>query len=87
MEMKSEYTIDVDPDVLRELQYMVELSKKHGSLCPVQNVSGLIAYILASVADGSRRPGAWERQLLILMGLVANCPEHLTYRAHYGSPD
>ncbi|WP_235421159.1 hypothetical protein [Erwinia oleae] len=87
MEMKSEYTIDVDPDVFRELQYMVELFKKHGSLCPVQNVSGLIAYILASIADGSRRPGAWERQLLTILGLVAHCPEHHTYRGHYGSPD
>jgi len=32
--------------------------------------------VLASIADGRRRPGAWERQLLELMGLVAESEEH-----------
>lgn len=87
METQRKLTIEVDPDVFRELQYMVELHKKHNSLNPVRSVNGLIAYVLASVADGSRRPGAWERQLLTMMGLVADCDEHHIYRANYGSPE
>ena len=46
----------------------------------------LINTVLNSIADGSRRPGAWERQILDMLGLVADCPEHHTYRATYGEP-
>jgi hypothetical protein len=52
----------------------------------MQSVEALAAYVLASVADGSRRPGAWERQLLEHMGLVADCDEHHQYRPHGGPP-
>lgn len=38
---------------------------------------------LASIADGSRRPGSWERSLLERMGLVTD-DEHYSYRPHYG---
>lgn len=80
-------TITVSPHVEAELRYMVELCKAHGSPNPIQTVEGLIAYVLASVADGSRRPGSWERQMLEMMGVVAECDEHNTYRKDYGRPD
>jgi len=41
---------------------------------------------LSSVADGSRRPGSWERQMLQMMGLVASSDEHSEYREGYGEP-
>lgn len=76
--------VTIDRDVLKEFQYIVDLHRKHGAANPFDSVDGLIAYVLASVADGSRRPGAWERSMLESMGLVAYCDEHEQYRAHYG---
>ncbi|XDJ36604.1 MAG: hypothetical protein V3Q69_13760 (plasmid) [Burkholderia sp.] len=72
--------------MLKELEYMVELHRKHGAPNPQPSVQDLFAYVLASVAEGSRRPGAWERGLLEQMGLAADCAEHHTYRTHYGAP-
>ena len=77
--------IDINPDVLYELEYMVELRKSFGAPNPMHTVGDLVNFVLASVADGSRRPGAWERQMLDMMGLVADCDEHGQYRDHYGA--
>lgn len=78
--------VTIDRDVLKELQYIVDLHRTHGAANPFDKVEGLVAYVLASVADGSRRPGAWERSMLESMGLVAYCDEHEQYRARYGDP-
>jgi hypothetical protein len=72
--------------VLKELEYMVELHQDCGAPNPIDSVEDLVSYVLASIADGSRRPGAWERQLLEMMGLVADCDEHYIYRSQYGNP-
>lgn len=48
------------------------------------SVEALVDYVLGSIADGSRRPGSWERELLEMLGLVADCEEHHQYRARYG---
>ncbi|PUA30447.1 MAG: hypothetical protein B0W54_08120 [Cellvibrio sp. 79] len=80
-------TVEIHPEVLKELEYMVALHKKHGAPSPMECVEDLVGFVLMSVADGSRRPGAWERQLLTMMGLVADCAEHGQYRSHYGSPE
>lgn len=79
--------IKIDSEVLRELAYIVELHQQHGAPNPVASVEHLVRYVLASVADGSRRPGSWERGMLESMGLVAGCDEHHQYRAGYGRPD
>ncbi|MFU8778638.1 MAG: hypothetical protein ACNA7M_13360 [Roseovarius sp.] len=79
--------IEINPEVLKELEYLVELHQAHGAANPMPSVERLVGYVLASVADGSRRPGAWERELLNMMGLVADCDEHYTYRPHYGKPE
>lgn len=79
--------IEIHPEVRKELHYLVELHRHYGAPNPMPNVEALVGYVLASVADGSRRPGSWERQLLELMGLVAECDEHHQYRAHYGKPE
>lgn len=78
-------TVEIHSEVLKELEYMVALHKEHGAPSPMDSVEDLVGFVLASVADGSRRPGAWERQLLTMMGLVADCAEHEQYRSHYGS--
>jgi len=78
--------IEINEHVFKELEYMIELYQESGSPNPFESVEDLVGFILASVADGSRRPGAWERQLLEMMGLVADCDEHHDYRASYGNP-
>lgn len=78
--------VTVDREVLKELQYLVALHRKHGAANPFNTVEELVAYVLACVADGSRRPGAWERSMLESMGLVAHCGEHERYRVRYGDP-
>lgn len=78
--------INIDDNVAAELTYLVELHKQHGAPNQVESVEQLVGYVLASVADGSRRPGAWERQLLEMMGLVADCEAHQEYRGTYGRP-
>ncbi len=76
--------IKINPSVLKELEYMVELHDHYGAPNTMDTVDDLVAYILASIADGSRRPGSWERQLLEMMGLVSDSDEHEIYRADYG---
>ena len=78
--------VTIDNGVLAELQHIVDLHRKHGAPNPFDNVESLVGFVLASVADGSRRPGAWERTVLEAMGLVADCPEHHLYRTDYGAP-
>ena len=76
--------ITIHPEVEKELCYLVELHQQHGAPNKMETVEDLVNYVLASVADGSRRPGAWERQLLEMMGLVADGDAHHQYRSHYG---
>ena len=79
--------ITIDPEVLKEYQYIVKLHRQCGAPHPFDSVPSIVAYILTSVADGSRRPGSWERSMLQSMGLVADCAEHQRYRANYGDQD
>jgi hypothetical protein len=78
--------IEIDADVRKELEYLVELHARYGAPNPMPSLEALVGYVLAAIADGSRRPGAWERQLLEHMGLVADCDEHHLYRPHGGKP-
>ncbi len=82
--LENEMQINVSNSVLRELEYIVELHRMHSAPNPMDSVDTLIGYVLASIADGSRRPGSWERGMLEQMGLIADCDEHYAYRAHYG---
>ena len=63
---------------------MIELHQEHGAPNKMESVEDLVAYILGSIADGSRRPGAWERQMLDMMGLVSDSSDHHIYRPKYG---
>lgn len=78
--------IEIDNCLVQELEYLIELHQQHGPSTYLETVEQLVGFILASIADGSRRPGAWERQLLYPLGLVANCAEHEHYRERYGKP-
>ena len=80
-------TLHINGRILSELEYLTHLHQQHGAINTVDNVEDLINTVLHSIADGSRRPGAWERQILDMLGLVADCSEHHTYRATYGAPE
>ncbi len=82
-----ERTFTVPEGAYKELLYMVELHKQHGAPNHFETVEDMLDFILLSIADGSRRPGAWERGMLEQMGLIADCPEHRVYRDCYGAPD
>lgn len=78
--------IQIDPAVLAELNYIVKLHVRHGAPNPMSSVEELVGYVLSSVADGSRRPGSWEREFVERMGLIADTPVHELYRAQPGEP-
>jgi len=79
--------IELSDGVAAELDYLVELHNKHGAPNPCETVSELLATVAVAIADGSRRPGAWERQILEMAGLVPDTEEAYQYRATYGRPD
>jgi hypothetical protein len=79
--------IKIDSGVLKEFEYMVELHKEYGAALEMDSVECLVNYVLMSIADGSRRPGSWERQMLCSMGLIAECQAHEVYRNQYGKPE
>lgn len=78
--------IQINPLVFRELEYIVALHHEYGAPAKAESVTELVNHILACIADGSRRPGSWERGLLMQMGLIADCDQHALYRASYGQP-
>lgn len=86
-------TIDIDDQIIDELDYLVELYNRRMNMekddeyrLPDISREDLIVNVLCHVADGSRRPGSWERTLLKMMGLEVNLPEHQDYRPCYGKP-
>jgi hypothetical protein len=76
--------IEIDDDVARELAYIVRLHEAHGAPVRMSSVGDLVDYVLTCVATGSRRPGSWERGVLVQLGLIADCAEHQEYRPAYG---
>ena len=79
-------SLRIPSEVHAELQYLVQLIAQHGAPYPIESIEGIASWVLTSIADGSRRPGAWERQLLEMLGIVPDCDELAFYRAEYGRP-
>jgi len=82
-----EKAILVRGDVYSEFEFMAELHNTYGAANSPGSAEDIIRHVLSAVADGSRRPGSWEREILRMLGLVADCDEHQTYRSKYGKPD
>ncbi|HIE53849.1 MAG TPA: hypothetical protein EYP90_01495 [Chromatiaceae bacterium] len=68
-------TLEIDDAIARELTHLVALHQAHGAPNPHTSIESLLAYAASALADGSRRPGSWERQLLEMMGLVPDTDE------------
>lgn len=78
--------VRLDPDTVKEFEYIVKLHAQHGAPNPMASVEELVSFVLSSIADGSRRPGSWEREFVERMGLIADTPLHEQYRATPGEP-
>ncbi|MCF8125543.1 MAG: hypothetical protein K9J51_04890 [Desulfotignum sp.] len=78
--------ITITQEIKSELEYMIDLHQEHGAPNPRENLEELITYILSAVAEGSRRPGSWERDLVEKMGLIADTEKHHEYRMKHGAP-
>ena len=84
-EERKSVTITINKDIYSEFERIVRLHKQHGAPNAHETPESLINYVLCAVADGSRRPGAWERQMLQMMGIVAECDDHEIYQSEYGA--
>lgn len=85
MKEQKTVTVTVDADIYSEFERIVRLHKQHSAPNNHETPESLISYVLCAVADGSRRPGSWERQMLNMMGIVAECDEHEIYQSEYGA--
>lgn len=79
-------TLNLPEGVKAELDYLVKLHNKHGAPNRFGTIESLLEYVASAVADGSRRPGSWERTIIEQMGLVPEIAELQVYRAQYGEP-
>lgn len=86
MNNEKRVTVSLSSNVVAELEYLIELNQLMPASYVPDSVEELICQVMTAVADGSRRPGAWEREVISMLGLVADCPEHEGYRAQYGRP-
>lgn len=86
MEGVDTVSVEVDGDIYAEFEYLLTLLKKSNNADGLETITDLINYILMGFADGSRRPGSWERGMLESMSVVADCKEHQVYRQEYGEP-
>lgn len=85
--------IEIDSEVIKELEYMIELHKKYNADADYNaaaddeqtDVKLLVNYILKSVADGHRRPESRERGIVNSLGLTVECGETNEYRQSYGA--
>ena len=77
-------SVEVDRSVYAEFEYLSMLLKGDSEL--LETPTDIINVILTAFADGSRRPGSWERDMLDSVGLISNRPEHQVYRQEYGEP-
>lgn len=67
--------VNVEPDVLEELEYLVQYHATRGAPHAVQSVQDLIGHVLFFVAEGSRCPGSIQRSTLESMGLIWHSEE------------
>lgn len=79
--------IEFPQGVTAELRYLLDLISADQDGVVLTGIEELCAYVMTAVADGSRRPGSWERGLLASLGLVSDRDEHHVYRPSYGPPE
>lgn len=79
--------VELPSGVASELRYLLDLMEDESWGVAYATIEELCSYVMTTIADGSRRPGSWERQVLESMGLVSERLEHHVYRSDYGPPE
>ena len=79
--------VAVPRGVAAELRYLLDLIADMPYGPAPTSIENLCVYVMTAIADGSRRPGSWERHLLDSLGLVSERVEHHVYRPDYGPPE
>lgn len=64
--------LEIPDRLAHDLQDLVTHHQTQGAPNPKATVEDLALYVLEKVAEGSRRPGSWEYELLLLMGLAVH---------------
>lgn len=76
--------IHIDDDIFREFDYMLKLHKRSGKPVLADTAEDLIRYALLTIANGSKRPDSWEREVTKRLGLIADHDTHDSYRGPSG---
>ena len=72
MKKKIKIEIELSPDVFEELQDMVQNADGPSAInFKAGGVKELLEIVAGSWADGWRRSGSWEREMLVSMGHVS----------------
>lgn len=66
MKQKLKFEIELSAETVKWLNVLVE-GKPEGSAVP-DSVKGLVEQIASHFAEGVRRPGSWEREMVKIMG-------------------
>ena len=86
-EQEKHVTVALPPVIAAELEYLISVTKA-APAGGFESVADLLRHVAISIADGSRRPGSWERPMLVSMGIVSGDePELISYRREYGRPE
>lgn len=76
-------SVALPPVIAAELEYLISVTKA-APAGGFESVAELLRYVAISIADGSRRPGSWERPVLVSMGIVSGDEPELRSRREYG---
>lgn len=79
--------VEIPQGVASELRYLRELLADMPYAPKLTSMEDLFRYVMTAIADGSRQPGSWERELLAKLNLVSERDEHHVYRRKYGPPE
>lgn len=84
MSIEKHVTVALPAEIAAELEYLISVTKA-APAGGFGSVADLLRHVAISIADGSRRPGSWERPMLASMGIVSGDePELRSYRREYG---
>lgn len=72
-------------EIAAELEYLISVTKA-APAGGFESTAELLRHVAISIADGSRRPGSWERPMLVSMGIVSGDESELRSRREYGRP-
>jgi hypothetical protein len=65
-----------------ELDRIIQYHQESDAPNEFHSLNDLATYVLSAIADGSRRPGSWERSIIESLGIVASHPDHQVHHTN-----